>query len=452
MAAGTVRNFGIAQRERERRLGGLLDDPYDATAIDALADPAGNAFWGSLNEQAALAQANGLGYRVGFDGLGRGPGRLPLSVGAFGGDGGGDDLTARSIAINDYLSRTPTAGQRDLAVRAAASDVQRRETAAREAERAYNDESETRRLADQMRINQPITKLSDRDVLLRSVPPTVRPQIEKLYSDLDLADRQQTVREETLDETIRSNKENEAIQRDGTLSGDALDNAARMYLKTGEMPTLGMRDPNNRQRILNRAAQLGGQVDIAGNKAGYKADAGSLTAMQKQRDAISAFENTTMKNIDVFLETAGKVVDTGSPLANSAARVISGKMLGSPDQAAYDTARQVAINEIAKIVTNPNLSGVLSDSARHEVEAFNPRNATLAQTVAVMRLLKQDMKNRTVALDDQLKQIRGRISQGSQPPPAGTVKMSSPDGSEQFDVPADQVDHYLGRGAKKVGG
>jgi len=88
-------------------------------------------------------------------------------------------------------------------------------------------------------------------------------------------------------------------------------------------------------------------------------------------------------------------------------------MLGSPDAAAYNAARQVAINEIAKITSNPTLVGQLSDTARKEVEAFNPAGATLKQSVAVMKLLKQDMQNRTDALDAQIGAIRSRIKGGS---------------------------------------
>ena len=213
------------------------------------------------------------------------------------------------------------------------------------------------------------------------------------------------------------------------LTPSGLDMAALNYRKTGVMPPLGMGDRSTRQQIINRASELtpadmqrieAGGADLAMNRADYKADSGSLTKLTAQRNAITSFENTAKKNIDVFLTTAGKVVDTGSPMANSLARAVSGKMLGSPDQAAYDAARQVAINEVAKIITNPNLAGTLSDAARHEVEAFNPANATLKQSVQVMRLLKQDMDNRTRSLDDQIKEIRGRIgSPGARPAGGG---------------------------------
>lgn len=200
------------------------------------------------------------------------------------------------------------------------------------------------------------------------------------------------------------------------LTTTALDMAAKAYAESGQMP-LGARDKDTQRRIMNRAAELYPKLDPALNKAAFAANQKSLDGLQKQRDAIGAFEQTAKKNIDIFLDKASKVADTGIPLLNAPLRSASGAVLGSADQAAYNAARQVAINEIAKITSNPNLSGSLSDSARHEVEAFNPRSATLKQTIAVMNLLKQDMANRTGALDDQIATIKDRISGGSSEKP-----------------------------------
>jgi hypothetical protein len=210
------------------------------------------------------------------------------------------------------------------------------------------------------------------------------------------------------------------------LTPEGLDAAALMFSKTGQLPALGMGDKTTRKAIINRAAALTPGLDIASAKADYGANTATLTQLEKQRGAIGAFEQTATKNIDVFLTTAGKVVDTGSPLANTYVRMATGKLLGSPDQASYDAARQVAINEIAKITSNPTLAGTLSDSARKEVEAFNPAGATLKQTVSVMRLLKRDMQNRTGALDEQIGAIRGRIKLGSQPAPSTAAPNADP--------------------------
>ena len=107
-------------------------------------------------------------------------------------------------------------------------------------------------------------------------------------------------------------------------------------------------------------------------------------------------------------------------------------------QAQYDAARQVALSEIAKITSNPNLSGALSDSARHEVAAFNPDTATLKQTVAVMTLLKRDMDNRKSSLDDQLKDIRQRIAA----PPGGSTSTPtvSPKATHRFNPATGQLE------------
>lgn len=202
------------------------------------------------------------------------------------------------------------------------------------------------------------------------------------------------------------------------LSPAGLDMAALMYKKTGVMPALGMGDRTTRQKLINRAAELTtddmarieqGAGDIAANKAGYRASSDTLTKLTQQRAAISSFEQTAQKNIDLFLDTAGKVVDTGSPVANSLLRNLSGAVLGSPNQAAYEAARRVAVNEIAKVTSNPTLSGQLSDAARKEVESFNPASATLKQTVAVMRLLKKDMANRISSLDQEIATAKGTL-------------------------------------------
>lgn len=230
-------------------------------------------------------------------------------------------------------------------------------------------------------------------------------------------DRLQLQFEELKRENLAKDAARTAAATDKTdLSPAGLEMAALNYRKTGVMPALGNGDKVTRKFIINRAAELTptdmarieSSADIAANKQNYTANSASLNALQKSRDAIGAFEQTAQKNIDVFLDVAGKVVDTGSPLANRLAREVSGTMLGSPDQAAYDAARQVATNEIAKITSNPTLAGQLSDSARHEVDAFNPREATLAQSVRVMRLLKTEMQNRTKALDSELDAVRAR--------------------------------------------
>lgn len=239
-------------------------------------------------------------------------------------------------------------------------------------------------------------------------------------------------------ERIQQQKVTNAANDKTELTDAGLDAAALNFAKTGTLPPLGMGDKHTRVRIINRAAEMMPGLDVASAKADFQANQTSLTKLQAQRDAVTAFERTASRNIDIFLETAGKVVDTGSPYLNTPVRAVTGRMLGSTNQADYDAARQAAVTEIAKVIQNPNLAGQLSDTARKEVEAFNPANATLKQSVSVMRLLKREMAGRTDFLDDALAGIRTRIKNAGQPPPdaGSSVTVQTPKGAFTFPTQA----------------
>jgi hypothetical protein len=194
------------------------------------------------------------------------------------------------------------------------------------------------------------------------------------------------------------------------LTKAALDQQAENYWNTGKLPPAGRGAAGiiqNRQ-IMNRAAELHAGESLAAGSGEYKANVASLTGIQKNLDAVTAFENTANKNLDLFTNLAQKAIDTGIPLLNRPLRAGAAE-LGSQDQAALNAARQVAVNEIAKVTSSPGLTGQLSDSARHEIEAFNPASATYGQTLAVAKVLKQDMANRHQSYADQIAQIKNRI-------------------------------------------
>lgn len=167
--------------------------------------------------------------------------------------------------------------------------------------------------------------------------------------------------------------------------------------------------------ILNAAAaNPNGAPNVAANRAVYGADAGSLKSLQKNMDQVTAFENTAGKNLDQFLATAKGVVDSGSPLINKPLRSVAAQVAGSPNQAAFEAARNTALTEIAKVLNSSNASGVLSDSARSEVSALIGKDATLAQIYSAANILKNDMANRHQAYQGQINDIQGRL--GGQAP------------------------------------
>lgn len=217
-------------------------------------------------------------------------------------------------------------------------------------------------------------------------------------------------------------------------SGDALSMAAKRYLATGELPSMGMGSAGAAARvaIMNEAAKLDPQASLSLNKATYKADSANLQNLQKTEGTLSAFETTAGKNLDQFLSLANKIPDTGVPWLNTPVRMLNKAIVGSANMAAIDAARDVALREIARVTNDPKMSGALTDSARQEISALSPKNATLPQIKAVVKVLQQDMANVHSGLTQQIASVKDGLSQhpGAPPPsPSGDrVRVKGPNG------------------------
>ena len=213
------------------------------------------------------------------------------------------------------------------------------------------------------------------------------------------------------------------------LTEDDKRRAGEQYALTGEMPPMG-RDAVTRGQIMHYAQEYARQNnlsprDMAVAGAAFKGDVNSLKALQKNRDAVVAFEETATKNLDQFLTLAKDIHDTGVPWLNLPIRVLDEKLVGRTNIAAVNAARQVANNEIAKVTSNPGLSGALTDTARREVMDYNPKSATFAQTRAVAAVLRQDMANRHQAYDAMINTIKGRMAGGTGGAGAGATDVKT---------------------------
>ena len=198
------------------------------------------------------------------------------------------------------------------------------------------------------------------------------------------------------------------------LTPDQVDFHARAYLQGVPLPNLGMGTSGARlrQQVLGRAADLAHGETLAASRAEGQSDAGSLKRLVPQLDAVQAFENTANANLDLMLNTAKPLIDSGSPWINKPLREVETAGFGDKELAAYRAARQVAVTEIAKVTNNPSLSGQLSDTARKEVMGLIPEEATLGQVYSVAKILKQDMANRRNALIEQRTEIIRRMGGG----------------------------------------
>lgn len=222
------------------------------------------------------------------------------------------------------------------------------------------------------------------------------------------------------------------------LTPQGTDLAAQNLLLTGQAPSGLYRSPGTQAAVYNRAAQMNGQsggAGIAANKATFQANETSLKSLQKNYDQVQAFEGTAEKNIDLLQDTAKKIPDLNARFANVPVRMFNSRMIGTENMAAFNTALNTAQTEAAKVLNSSNATGVLSDSARHELQAIIDGNLSYPALVASLNTLKQDMANRTQAYQLQINGIQDRIKkagtgaatvQGGNQPQLNTDKNNDP--------------------------
>lgn len=198
----------------------------------------------------------------------------------------------------------------------------------------------------------------------------------------------------------------------GQQNADALDFAANNYRLTGQMPSGLYRSPGTTEAIIARAAAMdkeSGGAGIAGNKSILDANRKSLDNVQKQFDTVNAFENTAGKNIDMALQKAAAIPDLGARFANTPIRLVNEKTLGTREMAEFRAALATAQAESAKVLNSANASGVLSDTARKELEDITSGNLSLNAMRGQWGVIKQDMQNRHDSYQQQIGDIQGRI-------------------------------------------
>jgi hypothetical protein len=161
-------------------------------------------------------------------------------------------------------------------------------------------------------------------------------------------------------------------------------------------------------KTLNNLGEAG--ADPNSTKASYTADVASLRKIVPQYDAITSFEENTAQQGQILKDLAHKVDNTGVPVVERWIRAGRRQVEGDADVSEFNAQIELYSAEAAKILTNPNLSGQLSDTARAEVKAFLPKDATASQIDRVVNRLTNDFSIRKKSLEDQIEAINSRIS------------------------------------------
>jgi hypothetical protein len=215
------------------------------------------------------------------------------------------------------------------------------------------------------------------------------------------------------------------------LSDEAIKMIATQFAQTATMPALGAGPAalKVRQRIFNEAAVMFPGLQPGLVKAMYDSNKAALGVITKSEATIKAFEGTAKDNLKIMVREAKKLKDLGSPYLNRQWRSFSRGVLGSPDLAAFETARQAAVGEIGKIIQGSTGSAAgLTEGMREEMNHMMDPSFTMDQIYAAANVLLQDVDNRTkhlakekTLLLDQLRtapaQTQVMESPGAQPTP-----------------------------------
>lgn len=214
------------------------------------------------------------------------------------------------------------------------------------------------------------------------------------------------------------------------LTKDALDMVAKTYLRTGQMPYLGFGASSTRIAAMNRAAEIAQEQghtvdDYIQGRAQLKADTSDLSKMQLIRDSAVAYERSAANEFNLAVSNIPQSPEPLNMQILTRWARTGERQFGDVQVPKFMTALISALDEYAKVISGGTGSVAAStDSARAQALSLIPEGATTKQIPAIVNTIKQGMDFKIASYDDQLAEIRSRISGGNpvtkQAPPTPT--------------------------------
>jgi hypothetical protein len=220
------------------------------------------------------------------------------------------------------------------------------------------------------------------------------------------------------DDSRPTGPEANAIDPVVRMTPNGLYQAAMNMIATGQYPPTGRgNDPAAQAQRAAINSKVGAIAASAGMdepalRAFYKSNAASLAQQQKSADSVQGFMATADRNADLLKQTLDKLPDIGSKIFNQPLRAFSKNVLGDKNLSQFATYLQSVQNEYARIIAQPNLSGQLTDSARHEAEQLLDPNATVPQILGSIEALRKEGSNRLLSVGEQIQRIQQRMQIG----------------------------------------
>lgn len=174
--------------------------------------------------------------------------------------------------------------------------------------------------------------------------------------------------------------------------------------------TEGRLDPariNSRSAIIlaNQFA-LNPTLDMVSGTADAKTRTAQQAKVGVQLSVLRPFVGMVDKNGEVLKTLADKAIVTNVALANRPINWIEQNIGDHPDMAEFLAQVKIFKDEAARVVSNPNLVGVLSDTARKEMENVISGNMPLKSMRRVIERLQADSHNRISSMEDEYSKIR----------------------------------------------
>jgi CHASE1-domain containing sensor protein len=133
---------------------------------------------------------------------------------------------------------------------------------------------------------------------------------------------------------------------------------------------------------------------------------------------IKPFVDMVDTNGEILKGLARKAVATNSSLANKSVNWLLQNAGDNPDTAELLAQMKIFKDEAARVVSNPNLTGVLSDTARQEMQAVIDGSMPINSMERVINRLQQDSHIRVNKLMDENQRLKDSFNpkkKGSSP-------------------------------------
>jgi hypothetical protein len=190
---------------------------------------------------------------------------------------------------------------------------------------------------------------------------------------------------------------------------------ADQYRQTGAMPSLGLGGAQVKEGLAAHAyyreEKAGGTIGtMQARWAVSKGLAKALSGFEVQNASVEAFSRNADLNSAKLVQLGQLVDKNGTRVFERWQRWVRGQYKGDADVTNFDAQVGIWRTEVAKIVTNPNLTGQLTVHAMEESKAYAGTDWTLSQIEGTVKLFRGDAERRKRSIAEETQKLQYQIA------------------------------------------